>query len=280
MTMARGDSSSIAFPDFKGATRWLVLANLASFFGLMLFSFAFPGPAMLLMTRLMFLPSSFLGGALWQPLTYSFIHPPGMVVAALADLLSIWFVFGFLEGFHGTRWVACLYVISVLSTTAAGLAIYAGSQTLGYSLPPLPLYGCSGGIFGLVVAIGVLYGGMRFNLFPLPFSMTARAFAIIYFLVALALLYGEQRIVAFSNLGGALAGLLWARLGPRRGISFKFGLRLSEGWYGLRNRYYRWKRRKAARKFEVYMRSQGRSVHFDSKGRLIDEDDNDKKRWN
>ncbi|MGA3031907.1 MAG: rhomboid family intramembrane serine protease [Terracidiphilus sp.] len=278
--MPRGDSTSIAFPDFKGATRWLVLVNLASFFGLMLYSFAFQGPAMLLMSRLMFFPSSFLDGALWQPLTYSFIHPPGMAVAALADLLSIWFIFGFLEGFHGSNWVICLYAVSVLSTAAAGLAIYAGSQTMGYTLLPLPLYGCSGGIFGLVVAIGVLYGGMRFTLFPLPFSLTARTFALIYFLVALALLYGEQRMIAFSNLGGALAGLLWARLGPKRGISFKLSFRLSEGWYGLRNRFYRWKRRNAARKFEVYMRSQGRSVHFDSKGRMIDEDSDDKKRWN
>ena len=39
-------------------------------------------------------------------------------------------------------------------------------------------------------------------------------------------------------------------LAPPTGISFL----LSERWYGLRNRYYRWKRRHAARKFEVYMR--------------------------
>jgi hypothetical protein len=66
------------------------------------------------------------------------------------------------------------------------------------------------------------------------------------------------------------------RLAPRRGVSF----RISEGWYGLRNRYYRWKRRRAARKFEVYMRRQGRTVKFDGQGRLIDEDSDDKKRWN
>ena len=53
---------------------------------------------------------------------------------------------------------------------------------------------------------------------------------------------------------------------------------VSERWYALRNTYYRWKRRRAARKFEVYMRSQGRTVHFDGSGRQIDDDD--KKRWN
>jgi hypothetical protein len=50
--------------------------------------------------------------------------------------------------------------------------------------------------------------------------------------------------------------------------------------YAVRNRYYRWKRRRAARKFEVYMRSQGRTVRFDGNGRPIDEDPDDRKHWN
>jgi hypothetical protein len=50
--------------------------------------------------------------------------------------------------------------------------------------------------------------------------------------------------------------------------------------YGVRNAWYRWKRRRAARKFEVYMRKQGRTVRLDSRGRQIDEDPDDKSRWN
>ena len=63
-----------------------------------------------------------------------------------------------------------------------------------------------------------------------------------------------------------------------RAAASRFGL--SERLYALRNRYYRWKRRRAARKFEVYMRSQGRTVRFDGNGRQIDDDANDKSRWN
>jgi len=37
----------------------------------------------------------------------------------------------------------------------------------------------------------------------------------------------------------------------------------------MRNEYFRWKRRRAARKFEVYMGKQGRKVHFDKDGRYI-----------
>ena len=100
---------------------------------------------------------------------------------------------------------------------------------------------------------------------------------MIYALIAIAMLFGEQRMYAFAQLGGALAGLLFIRLRPApRHSRFVF----SEKFYGLRNRYYRWKRRRAARKFEVYMRSQGRTVRFDGQGRQIDEDHDDKKRWN
>ena len=98
----------------------------------------------------------------------------------------------------------------------------------------------------------------------------------VYALVAVAMLFSEQKMYAFAQLGGALAGLAYIRLAPRRGLS----LGLSERWYGVRNRYYRWKRRRAARKFEVYMRAQGRTVRFDGNGRPLDEDTDDKKRWN
>jgi membrane associated rhomboid family serine protease len=276
--MARSQSTSIVFPDFRGATRWLLIANLASYFAFMLANLAFHGSAMTLMARLMFIPEAFLHGWLWQPITYSFMHPPTLVMGTLFELLSLWFLVGFLENIHGANWVMGLYAVSVLGTAAAGLAIYAAQSTLGYALVPLPLYGCFGGVFGLLVAIGLLYGDMQFTLFPLPISIKARYVAVIYLLVSLALLYDQQRMLAFANLGGALAGLLWARLAPRRGIALGFAL--SERWFGMRNRYYRWKRRRAARKFEVYMRRQGRTVKFDGQGRQIDEDQDDEKKWN
>jgi type IV secretory pathway TrbD component len=99
----------------------------------------------------------------------------------------------------------------------------------------------------------------------------------VYALISIALLFGTQRLYAFAQLGGALAGLLYLRLASRRGVSFG----LSERLYAVRNRYYRWKRRRAARRFEVYMRSQGRTDRFDGNGRRIDDDDaNDRSRWN
>ena len=53
----------------------------------------------------------------------------------------------------------------------------------------------------------------------------------------------------------------------------------SERYFGVRNSYYRWKRRRAARKFEVYMRKHNRTVSgtFDEHGNYIPPDDVDKK---
>jgi membrane associated rhomboid family serine protease len=269
-------SSPLAFPDFKGATRRLILINLATYFALLIASLAFSEGTAHVVGRMMFDPSAFLHGDLWQPLTYSFVHPG--LLSTLFELLSLWFLAGFLENFHNANWVMGLYAISVLGTAAAALALYAVSSTLAPSLlaNPIELYGCFGGIFGLLAAIGLLYGDTQFMLFPLPIGIKARYLVVIYALVAVAMLFGSERMYAFAQLGGALAGLLFVRMAPRRGVSFVF----SESWYGLRNRYYRWKRRRAARKFEVYMRSQGRTVKFDGQGRLIDEDSDDKKRWN
>jgi membrane associated rhomboid family serine protease len=272
--MPRFGASSLAFPEFRGATRRLILWNLAAYFALALAQLAAPIAASHVAFSFTFAPDAFLHGALWQPLTYSLVHVG--LLGTLFELLSLWFLAGFLENYHKSAWVVSLYAVSVLGTAAAATAIYACSRTLGFAAYAMPLYGCFGGIFGLLVAIGALYGDMEFVLFPLPISIKARYLVAIYAIVAVAMLFGQQRMYAFAQLGGALAGLLYIRLAPRHG----FSIALSEPWYAARNRYYRWKRRRAARKFEVYMRSQGRTVHFDGNGHPIDDDSNDKSRWN
>jgi membrane associated rhomboid family serine protease len=271
--MPRLGASPFSFPDFRGATRQLVLVNLATFFALLLAELVFPKTADGLIRFLSFQPDLFLHGAFWQPFTYSLIHLS--LFGTLFELLSLWFLAGFLENLHTSSWIIGLFAASVLGTAAAAIAIYAVSGTLGLPLLAIPLYGCFGGIFGLLVAIGTLYGDMEFLLF-FTIGIKARYLAALYGIISIAMLFGQQRMYAFAQLGGALAGLLFIRLAPRRGVTFAF----SEQWYGLRNRYYRWKRRRAARKFEVYMRSQGRTVRFDGQGRQLDEDPDDKKRWN
>jgi membrane associated rhomboid family serine protease len=271
--MPRIGATPFAFPEFRGATRRLVLVNLAGYFVLLLAGFVSSGVYKSLLAHTALVPEFVLHGWVWQPITYSLVHLT--LFGTLLELLSLWFLAGFLEPFHGDSWVMGLYIASVLGTAFTAIAIYAGALALGRPMDTIPLYGCFGAIFGMLVAIGILYGDVQFMMF-FVIGIKARYLALIYGLICFATLFTQQREYAFAQFGGAIFGWLYLRFMPRRGFGFAF----SERWYGFRNRYYRWKRRRAARKFEVYMRSQGRTVHLDGQGRQIDDEQNDKSRWN
>jgi membrane associated rhomboid family serine protease len=271
--MPRIGAAPFAFPDFRGATRRLVLANLIAYFALYLAGFAAPALEGQIGQLLALAPAAFLHGAVWQPISYSFIHLG--LVRTLFELLSLWFLAGFLEPYHGDGWVTGLYIASVLGTAVGAVLLYLGGLAAGRPIETYPLFGCFGAVFGMLVAIGYLYGDVQFMMF-FVIGIKARYLAIIYGLICFAMLFGEQKMYAFAQAGGALFGLLYVRIASRRGLGFA----VSERWYGMRNGYYRWKRRRAARKFEVYMRSQGRTVRLDGQGHPIDKDHDDKSRWN
>jgi membrane associated rhomboid family serine protease len=277
--MPRMGQLPLAFPDFSGATRRLVLLNLVAFFALLVLNLAHLSNTALLLALT---PSAVLHGALWQPFTYSLVHPA--LLNTLLELLSLWFLASFLESHRGSRFVMGVYIWSVLGTAAAAILLEFAAGRFGLDMPEVPLTGCMGAVFGMLIAIGVLFGDVQFLMF-FVIAIKARYLAAIYALIAFAMLFGQNRLTAFAQIGGALAALLYIRLAParaglqisKRGIGFSF----SERWYALRNGYYRWKRRRAGRKFEVYMKKQGRTVRLDSRGRQIDEDEHDdRSRWN
>ncbi|MGH9587404.1 MAG: rhomboid family intramembrane serine protease [Acidobacteriaceae bacterium] len=251
----------LAFPDFSGFTRKLILWNLGAYFFLLLLHVASAASATTLIIWTALLPPAVFHGYIWQLVTYSFVHQ-GILDTAF-EMLSLWFLCSFLEGIHGARWVAEIYFVSVIGAGLAALALYAAMpSTL------TPLIGCWGGIFGLLIAFGVLYGDQQFMMFPLPMMIRAKYLVWVYFLITLAMLFSSERLFAFSQLGGALFGWFYIKFAPRKG----FARSGSDRYFSLRNNYYRWKRRRAARKFEVYMRKQNREVSFDKDGRYIDPD--------
>lgn len=261
----------LTFPDFRGFTRALILWNLAAYFVLLLMGVASGQAAITLEQYMALVPPAFLHGWIWQIVTYSFVHV-GILSTAL-ELLSLWFLGSFLESSHGTRWLVEIYFVSVIGAGIAAVALF-----LAMPASAVALTGCYGGVFGLLIAFGVLYGDMQFMMFPLPMMIKAKYLVGVYMLISLAMLFSAQRVFAFSELGGALFGFLYIKFAPRRGFAFAGG----ERWFGWRNDYYRWKRRRAARKFEVYMRKQNREVRFDNDGKYIDpdKDPNDRKWMN
>ncbi|WP_263355648.1 rhomboid family intramembrane serine protease [Acidicapsa ligni] len=278
--MPRFGSSQFAFPEFSGATRRLILINLTAYFLLLLATTAKLFDPLAVMAHFGLYPPNFMVGQIWQPLTYSFIHLS--LIGTLLELLSLWFLCGFLEQMHGGQWMTRLYAASVVGAALTAIVIYEIGLHTGHPQESVALTGCLGGIFGLITAIGVLHGDLQFQMF-FVIGIKAKYLAIIYALIALAETFGELRVYAFAQLGGGLAAILYVKYAPRGSRGRGIGVSLSERWYGLRNQYFRWKRRRAASKFQVYMKKQGRIVRFDGQGRLIDDDDvkhDDRTRWN
>jgi membrane associated rhomboid family serine protease len=265
----------MALPPFAGATRKLVLINVITFFIFGILNFVAHVPESLFRAHVELVPVLLLRGEIWQVLTYSFL--PLDILGMVFAMLSLWYTGNYLEEIFGSRWLLELYLISA---AAGGLLASAITFTRIFGLTPLArAAGAWTPIFALLVAFAVIAGDQEIRLF-FVLRMKAKYLVAIYILIMLAmLLQGNDRFGALTQLCGALMGYLYTRFAPRRGMAFGF----SERYFGMRNSYYRWKRRRAARKFEVYMSKQGRKVHFDKEGRYVDPDDlrknpNDK-RW-
>jgi membrane associated rhomboid family serine protease len=275
--MARIGSSTLAFPPFRGFIKRLVLANLAVYFVILLLG-AVNRPAGTFVSLLLSLtPSAVIHGYIWQLITYSFLHFG--ILEVLFNLLSLWFIGSYLEEVKGSRWVTEIYFLAVVG---GGLIATALSFAHIPRLEPMDIaHGAQAGIFGMLAAFAVLFGEQQFFLFPLPIGIKAKYLVIIYVLIAIASLFGGGSILPIVvYLSGGLLGFLYAKRARGRGLSFA----ASERFYGVRNEYYRWKRRRVARKFEVYMRKHNRDVQFDSDGRYVDPDErknpNDRKWMN
>jgi membrane associated rhomboid family serine protease len=255
----------LAFPEFRGFTRLLIVWNIGIYFAFLLLHLAMPVVEAQLTALFALTPAMVAHGFIWQLVTYCFLH--GGLLGTALELLSLWFLGAFLEANHGGHWTGELYFTAVLGAGLTAVALAFATAKSG-GLFTAGLTGSFGGIFGLLIAFAVLYGDLQFTLFPLPVTMKAKYLVAIYMLFALAEAFGQNRVLALSQLGGALAGYLYIKSAPRRGLTATAGQR----YFTWRNDYYRWKRRNAAKKFEVYMRKQNRDVHFDSEGRYVDPD--------
>ena len=273
--MPRSAPMTMTFPPFEGTVRRLILANVAVFFAFAVLGWLTPGLASALVQHLLLQPSALAGGEIWQLATYSFLNLG--ILGILFSMLTLWFCGPMLEGAYGSRWLAELYFSSAIGGALIASAI-SFTRILGLSPDSIAL-GAFGGIFGVLVAIAMRFGETEFLLWFLV-RVQARYMVAIYILIDLAVLLKDKNAFgALVHLSGALCGYLYVQYAPRRGLAFL----VSEQYFGLRNAYYRSKRRRAARKFEVYMGKQGRKVHFDKEGRYLDpeegrKDPNDK-RW-
>ena len=272
--MRRITNMTLSFPPFTPAVKQLLIANGVVFLLVALVAaFTSSGVDAWVNFHFGLVPAlAVLHGWIWQFVTYGFIHAG--VLHILFNLLALWMFGAQLEMDWGYSLFMQFYFFCVIGA-AITTTIVSFTGLLGAS-PLVPTVGASGGIYGILVAFGVLHGNSEIMLFPIPFMIKARYFVIGLILLAL---YGAlssshnlgQSTAYMAHLGGGLFGYLFLKFVPRRG----FGFLSSEKFFGLRNSYYRWKRRRAAKKFEVYMRKHDRSDYrhedyFDEDGKMRD----------
>lgn len=264
---------SFAFPPFTRTVKLLIGINVAVYFLVLLMRVAhqYAGIAALYGTFAL-IPVDVVHGEIWQIVTYSFLH--GGFFHILFNMLALWMFGAALDSYWGKRQFLEFYFFCVIGAALITVALaYAASSLVS---PVIPTVGASGGIFGILVAFAWYFGEQEVFMFPLPFSMKAKYMVAILILIALAGAMSEAGGTAYiAHLGGALFGFLYLKFLPRKGLFFGF----SESVYGLRNSYHRWKRRRAGRKFQVYMRKhqQDPKQYFDEYGNFRPPDDPEKK---
>jgi membrane associated rhomboid family serine protease len=269
--MYRGRTFSLSFPPFTPWVKRIIIACAGIYFlQVVLAAFRIDSEQRYL-DIVGLVPSGVIHGEIWQLVTYSLLH--ASVGHVLINMLMLW-MFGAQEEVDwGSRKFIEFYIFCVAG--AALSTIVVAYSFPHYLNPDNPTIGASGGVYGVLMAFGMLYGDREIIMFPLPFTMKAKYMvAIMIFLVIIATFQPSQGGIAnVAHLGGLLFGFLYVKFAPQRGLAFRAG----EGYFGFRNAYYRWKRRRAARKFEVYMRQHNRTVRFDEHGNYVPPDEGKKK---
>jgi membrane associated rhomboid family serine protease len=270
--MYRGRTLTLSFPPFTFWVKRIIIASVVVYFLQVLLGAFLPLGERYFELYAGLVPGLVIRyGMVWQLLTYSFLH--GSVGHVLINMLMLWMFGAQEEQDWGPKRFIEFYLFCV-----AGAALV----TIAVAFSPLPgvtaattTLGASGGVYGVLMAFGMLYGDREIIMFPLPFMMKAKYMvAIMIFLVVIATFQPAQGGIAnFAHLGGLLFGFLYIKFLPKRGLT----LGASEKYFSLRNAYYRWRRRRAARKFEVYMREHDRTVTFDEHGNYIPPDELNKK---
>jgi len=262
---------TLSLPPFTRAVTWLLGINTGVFLLMELFGLARLPVVGYVFDYCALTPVQVVRhGFIWQLVTYSVLHAGFM--HWFGNMLGLWMFGSAIESAWGTRRFLELYWIGVIGAAVTTIG-FSYAHLLGNPLQPT--VGASGGVFAILIAFGMLFGDQEIMMIPFPFLIKAKYFVGILIVVTLALaMAGGGNVAYVAHLGGLFFGFLYVRRGVKPTL---IGLNVAESYYGMRNSYYRWKRRRAAKKFEVYMSKHDRQVHFDEHGNYVPPDDETRK---
>jgi membrane associated rhomboid family serine protease len=177
--------------------------------------------------------------ALWQPISYMFIH--GGIGHIVFNMLALWMFGVELERSWGTQAFARYYFVSGigagLTQILLGLVPAAFANQFYYQIT----VGASGAIFGLLLAYA-LYFPHRTIYMYLLFPLSARVYVLILGAITLLVaVSGEGGGVAHTaHLGGIASGYIYLNSGRVHPIS------------EIKYRFLKWRINRMRRKFDVY----------------------------
>src|SRR5580692_3016212 len=181
---------------------------------------------------------------IWQVVTYMFLH--GGVFHIAFNMFALW-VFGVpLEQAFGTRNFLNFYFLCGIG---AGICVTLGASLFGN--PAIPTIGSSGAIYGILMASAVLWPDqiiLMFFLFPIKLRYYVMVVGAIAFLGTFNQASGVND---FAHLSGLGFGYLYVKMRRVRGFRFDpVGM--------AREKYKAWKLARAKRRFQVYLKKNGR----------------------
>ena len=200
------------FTNLPPVTKGLLIANALvfvlqnvlgdpAFYPLMLWPLGASGPDAFMLGTPGFQP--------WQLLTYGFLH--GNLAHLLFNMLALLMFGAPLEYTWGARRFMTYFLVCVVGAGLCQLAVVTWALSQGGNA--YPTVGASGGVFGLLLAYGMLFPHQRVMLLIPPIPMKARTLVFVYGAIELLLgITGTQSGVAhFAHLGGMFFGWLLIR---------------------------------------------------------------------
>jgi membrane associated rhomboid family serine protease len=142
----------------------------------------------------------------WQLLTYGFMH--GSWLHIFFNMFAV-FMFGSeVERLFGARRYLIYYLACVIGAALMHMIVVTVAN-----LPPAPVLGASGAVFGLLLAFGMAYPRRELIIFPIPVPIQAWLAVTLY--GAMELFLGVTRtasgIAHFAHLGGMATGFVMIR---------------------------------------------------------------------
>jgi len=179
----------------------------------------------------------------WQLGTYLFLHWGFFHI--IFNMFALWMFGSDLESLWGGKKFLYYYFLTGVGAGLFCVLLQPSSQ--------IPTLGCSGAVYGLLLAYGMTFPDRPIYLYMI-IPIKAKWFV--------ALMGGIEFVSSFSTPGSGVSHV--AHLG-----GMLFGFLYLRGWsfpYQLQLRYHQWRRAQTRKKFEVYMHDQEKK---DKHGRWV-----------